>query len=84
MSYIEYHVKLHFIFYYKPEGSGKSSLLKIISGLVAPSAGTIYLSRKDLYKNPIFGRAFVGYCPPENLLFPDLTVEETLQFFAEV
>ncbi|CAL8127122.1 unnamed protein product [Orchesella dallaii] len=43
------------------QGSGKSTLLQMLNGTMAPSSGTIFLSRKDLYKNPVHGRAFVGY-----------------------
>ncbi len=66
------------------QGSGKSTLMRVVCGTMAPSLGTVYLSRKDLFKNPIMARAFVGYCPSEDLLFPDLTVDETLQFFTDV
>lgn len=63
------------------KGCGKSSLLQTITGALSLSGGTIYLSRKDLAKYPAMSKAFVGYCASENVLFPDFTVAETLDFF---
>ena len=60
-----------------PSGSGKSTVLGMISGLVEPSAGKIYLDDRDITDVPPerrdFGMVFQGYA-----LFPQMTVEENV------
>lgn len=51
-------------------GSGKTTLLKIIVGEWKADGGTISV------------RGRIGYCPQKTLLFPQLTVEEHLQYFS--
>jgi ABC-type multidrug transport system ATPase subunit len=51
-------------------GSGKSTLLKIIMGELSADHGTVNISGS------------VGYCPQESLVFPTLSVQENLQYFA--
>jgi putative spermidine/putrescine transport system ATP-binding protein len=66
-----------------PSGSGKTTLLQLISGLVKPSAGKIFIDDIDntelaAYKRDI-GVVFQNYC-----LFPHLTVEENIAFPLEM
>lgn len=51
-------------------GSGKSTLLKIIMGELSADQGTVNI------------KGTVGYCPQESLVFPTLTVQENLHYFA--
>ncbi|MDH4197345.1 MAG: ABC transporter ATP-binding protein [Candidatus Aminicenantes bacterium] len=51
-------------------GSGKTTMLKIIVGLLSPSAGEVSVREK------------VGYCPQEMLVFETLTVDENFAYFA--
>lgn len=61
-------------------GSGRSTLLKAMMGLVPPSAGTVTLDGQSLAgKRPYdICRQGIGYVPEERLVFPNLTVEENL------
>lgn len=61
-------------------GSGRSTLLKTIVGLVPPTGGSIRLDGEELARQPSFhvARAGIGYVPEERLIFPNLTVEENL------
>lgn len=61
-------------------GSGRSTLLKAMMGLVPPSAGTVTLDGQSIAgKRPYdICRKGIGYVPEERLVFPNLTVEENL------
>nr|KAF6294972.1 ATP binding cassette subfamily A member 9 [Myotis myotis] len=61
-------------------GAGKSTTIKMITGDSTPTAGEVILKRNsggDALK-------FLGYCPQENALWPNLTVREHLDVFAAV
>lgn len=61
-------------------GSGRSTTLKAIMGLVPPSAGSVVLAGRDLAGRRPFDicRAGIGFVPEERLVFPNLSVEENL------
>ena len=62
-------------------GSGRSTTLKAMMGLVPPSAGKVRLDGKDLAGLRPYSvvRAGIGFVPEERLVFPNLSVEENLQ-----
>jgi ABC-type multidrug transport system ATPase subunit len=66
-----------------PSGAGKSSLINAVFGKVTPSSGQVTFNG-----SPIEGvgrgalRKLVGYCPQDDVLAPDLTVQETLEHSA--
>lgn len=66
------------------DGAGKSTLLKMIVGLVIKDAGEIYLDDVAIGSNyrKITSRA--GYMPEKFSLYTDLSVEENLNFFADI
>lgn len=61
-------------------GSGRSTTLKAIMGLVQPSAGTVCLAGRDLAGRRPYEicRHGIGFVPEERLVFPNLTIEENL------
>ncbi|SMF76181.1 amino acid/amide ABC transporter ATP-binding protein 2, HAAT family [Tistlia consotensis] len=61
-------------------GSGRSTTLKAIMGLVPPSAGSVRLAGRDLTgRRPfVICRQGIGFVPEERLVFANLTVEENL------
>ena len=60
--------------------AGKSTLVNAISGLIAPTAGTILLDGTDITRLPAHARVGIGLVqvPEGRKLFPDMTVEENL------
>ncbi|MCD6117745.1 ABC transporter ATP-binding protein [bacterium] len=67
-----------------PDGSGKSTIFKMLTGLVLPDKGSIYLKGRKVDR---FCRDIVriaGYMPEKFSLYPDLSVEENLNFFADI
>nr|WP_083264402.1 ABC transporter ATP-binding protein [Pseudohongiella acticola] len=67
-----------------PNGAGKSTTMKIITGFLAPSAGTVKVDGHDINENPIAVKALVGYLPEGAPSYPDMTVRDFLDFIAEI
>lgn len=67
-----------------PNGAGKTSLLRMLSGCLAPSAGTIHVAGHDLVEAPNAARAAIGFLPEHCPLYEELTVDEYLAFCVAV
>ncbi|NWU12884.1 ABCA9 protein, partial [Cephalopterus ornatus] len=67
-----------------PNGAGKSTAIKMITGETIPTAGQVLMKRGDGAAPQDHGPAFLGYCPQENPLWLDLTVQEHLRVYAAV
>jgi branched-chain amino acid transport system ATP-binding protein len=67
-------------------GAGKTTLLRVISGLLAPSAGTMTMEGTDLIATPPHRiiETGIGHVPEGRRLFPRLTVEDNLRMGAFV
>ncbi len=65
-------------------GSGKSSILRAIAGLTAPSSGRIVFDSRDITREPAYLRAAIGLTlvPEGRRLFPKLSVEKNLRLGA--
>ena len=67
-----------------PDGAGKTTLFRILVTLLEPDAGRALVLGRDVVKEFRALRARVGYMPGRFSLYPDLSVEENLRFFASV
>jgi ABC-2 type transport system ATP-binding protein len=67
-----------------PNGAGKSTTMRMLSGGLAPSGGTIRLNGIDLLQRPIDAKKNLGYLPEQPPLYPELTVDEFLNFCARL
>jgi len=67
-----------------PDGSGKTSLFRILTTLILADEGTANVDGFDVVKDYEEIRKRVGYMPGRFSLYQDLTVEENLNFFATV
>ncbi len=65
-----------------PNGAGKTTTLKMLCGLIVPSAGTALLNDIDVVRFPEQIRSIVGYMPDVYGLYDDIKVWEYLDFFA--
>ena len=65
-----------------PDGAGKSTLFNILTTLLLPDSGKIDLLGMDVINDFKSVRRIIGYLPGVFSLYPDLTVEENLKFFA--
>ncbi|MDR1675947.1 MAG: ABC transporter ATP-binding protein [Tannerella sp.] len=67
-----------------PDGAGKTTLLRILATLIVPGSGRATVDGADVVRDCRTVRDCIGYVPGRFSLYPDLTVEENLTFFASV
>lgn len=65
-----------------PDGAGKTTLFRLLTTLLTPDEGSATVDGRDIVKDYLNIRSQVGYMPGRFSLYPDLTVEENLEFFA--
>jgi ATP-binding cassette, subfamily A (ABC1), member 3 len=63
-------------------GSGKTTTMSMLVGMISPTAGTAIVNGKDIRKEINAVRSSIGFCPQHNILFDDLTVREHIEFFS--
>lgn len=67
-----------------PDGAGKTSIFRILTTLILPDSGSATVDGLDIVKDYRELRARVGYMPGRFSLYPDLSVEENISFFANL
>ena len=65
-----------------PDGAGKTTMFRLLTTLLTPDEGSATVDGRDIVKDYLNIRSAVGYMPGRFSLYPDLTVEENLEFFA--
>lgn len=66
------------------DGAGKSTIFRILAGLERRDHGRIYMQGREVEPGSKALRQRLGYMPERFSLYPDLTVEENLNFFADI
>ncbi len=67
-----------------PNGAGKSTTMNIMTGYLAATEGQVLIEGHDILEEPEEAKRCIGYLPELPPLYPDMTVEEYLQFCAEL
>src|SRR6185503_121946 len=67
-----------------PNGAGKTTLMKILATLLEPDSGTAEMNGIDLIIDKHGTRKILGYLPQEFGLYPTLTADQTLHYFAKL
>lgn len=67
-----------------PDGAGKTTLFRILTTLILPDEGNASICGLDVVKDYREIRTRVGYMPGRFSLYPDLSVKENLDFFANI
>jgi ABC-2 type transport system ATP-binding protein len=65
-----------------PNGAGKTTTIKMLVGLLRPSAGTARIGGHDIQREPIAAKRLIGYVPDQPHLPEKLTAREFLSFIA--
>ena len=66
-----------------PNGAGKSTTMKLLTGYIAPSEGVARIAGFDMAKDRLSGSVHLGYLPENGPLYPDMTPDSLLEFFAD-
>ncbi len=67
-----------------PDGAGTTTTLRVISTAMHPTSGTVTIDGRDVAHEPEAVKKLIGYMPQRFALYPDLTVAENLNFFADI
>ena len=63
-----------------PNGAGKSTTMNILTGCIMPTAGKTLINGVDILDDPMRAKKDIGYLPEIPPLYPDMTVDEYLNF----
>jgi ABC-2 type transport system ATP-binding protein len=67
-----------------PNGAGKTTTIKMIGGILAPSAGTVHIAGIDIQQEPEKAKSKIGFIPDRPYLYEKLTGREFLKFTADL
>lgn len=67
-----------------PNGAGKTTTMRMVTGFLPPSRGSVVIDGCDLLQQPIEAKRRLGYLPENPPLYPELTVRQYLHFVAEI
>ncbi|MER3446987.1 MAG: MFS transporter [Candidatus Dadabacteria bacterium] len=67
-----------------PNGAGKTTTMRIITGYMPPTDGSVRVADFDVLENPMKAKRLIGYLPENPPLYNDMTVEGYLDFVADL
>jgi heme exporter protein A len=73
-----------FLSIFGPNGAGKTTTLRVLATLLTPSAGSVRVAGHDVREDPMPVRKAIGFISHNPMLYPDLTAQENLRFYADM
>ncbi len=67
-----------------PNGAGKTTTLRMLTGFLPPTSGTVRIADIDIFENPKEAKKQIGYLPENVALYPEMRVEEYLYMRARL
>ena len=67
-----------------PNGAGKTTFFSILTGIYEPTSGNAFIRGHSIRSELERSHEFIGYCPQFDLLWEDLSVENTLLFYSRI
>jgi drug efflux transport system ATP-binding protein len=67
-----------------PDGSGKTTVMRMLAGVMAPDKGSATVAGFDVVRDPEAVKKHISYMPQRFGLYEDLTVEENIRFYADL
>jgi ABC-2 type transport system ATP-binding protein len=67
-----------------PNGAGKSTTMKIATGYIPPTSGSVIVGGYNVLESPRDAQQIIGYLPEHNPLYLDLYVHEYLHFVGKI
>ena len=65
-----------------PDGAGKTTIMRMLAGVLKPDAGDIHLEGVDVAADPERAKTYLSYMPQRFGLYEDMTVDENIFFYA--
>ena len=63
-----------------PNGAGKSTTMNILTGYLSATSGAAYINGINMLEEPLKAKKLIGFLPEQPPLYPDMTVDEYLNF----
>ena len=67
-----------------PDGAGKTTLMRIVAGLLVPDEGAVTVVGRDAVKDSLMVQSSIGYMPQKFGLYEDLSVQENMDLYADL
>ena len=67
-----------------PDGAGKSTVIRLLCGILKPTSSKAWVLGMDLEKESLLIKRHIGYLSQNFTLYGDLTVDENIEFFANI
>src|SRR5215471_7758302 len=67
-----------------PNGAGKSTTMRMVTGFMPPTSGSVAVGGFDVVESPIEAKRLIGYLPENAAAYTDMTVKGFLEFAAEL
>jgi ABC-2 type transport system ATP-binding protein len=67
-----------------PNGAGKTTSISMMSGLIAPTEGDVWIGGKSITRQPMEVKKLIGVVPQEIALYPELSARANLEFFGKM
>jgi len=67
-----------------PNGAGKTTTMRMVTGFIPPTSGTVRVGGYDVLENPLPAKRLIGYLPENAPAYADMTVQGFLSFAAEL
>jgi heme exporter protein A len=73
-----------FLSIFGPNGAGKTTTLRVLATLLTASGGSVKVAGHDVREDPMPVRKAIGFISHNAMLYPDLTAQENLRFYADM
>jgi ABC-2 type transport system ATP-binding protein len=67
-----------------PNGAGKTTTMRILTGYLSATSGSARIAGYDVFENPVEVKRHIGYLPETPPLYPDMRVDDFLDFVAKI
>ena len=67
-----------------PNGAGKTTTMRMITGFLPPTSGSVVIAGHDIIANPVAAKKLIGYLPENAPVYSDMAVWRYLAFIAEI
>jgi len=85
VDHVEFGVYKGEIFgFWGPKGAGKTTTIRMLTGVIDPTEGTATIQGHDIRKEPLLSRAHIAVVPEEANVYLDLSVWQNLMLMAEL